>query len=68
MENVGSLAPLVWVVFVASAMLATALGAILSYHWFRHAMNHLAAMSALVVYTIGCVFFLTLLFAAALSL
>ena len=58
---------ILWVLFLASALLATALGAILTYHWLKYVMGGIVPMVALASYTTGCLFFLLIMFAAAMA-
>lgn len=54
-------------IFLATTLLAIMLGCILSYHWFRFAMNKSMALISLVIYCGGTFFLLSGLFAATLS-
>ena len=59
---------LIWVIFAAAAALATCLGALLAYHWFRYAMNPAMSSTALIIYA-GITFFLiTGLFATTIAI
>ena len=57
-----------WAIVLGSAALSVTLGLILSFHWFKYAMNPTAAMTGSIVYTIGCVLILVLLLGAVAGL
>ena len=59
---------LMWVLFAAGAGLSILLGAILSYHWVRFAMNAFVSSVALALYAGGCFLLLSTMFAAIVSL
>jgi hypothetical protein len=50
----GALPMLLWIVFLAAAMLSIALGAILSFHWLRYAMHPAAPVFAIITYASIC--------------
>ena len=41
---------LLWIVFLAAAILSITVGAILSFHWLRYSMNPAAPMFAILTY------------------
>ena len=62
------LIPVAWAVFAGATLLAILLGAILSYHWFRFAMNPPVAFTAFVVYATVSGFLLSGVLAAAIAI
>lgn len=40
-----------WIAFCLLTLLAVLLGLLLTYHWFRYAMNNAAALTSLVIYS-----------------
>ena len=56
------------VVCLAALGLTVAVGIILSYHWFKYGMNPIVATLAIIVYSMGCLFLLLILFGIATSL
>jgi hypothetical protein len=69
MENtLGTLLPmLAWAVFIGATVLSILLGAILSYHWFKYAMNPPIASVAFLVFAIGTGFLLSGVLAATIA-
>ncbi len=69
MQNplVAFLPTLGWAVFIGAFLLSILLGAILSYHWFKYAMNPPAASAAFLVFAIGTGFLLSGLLAATIA-
>lgn len=59
---------LAWAVFIGASLLSILLGAILSYHWFKYAMNPPVASLAFFVFAIGTGFLLSGLLAAAVAI
>jgi hypothetical protein len=57
-----------WAIFLGATALSITLGAILSFHWFRYAMNPSAAMVGTIVYGVGCIIILALLLGSVLAL
>jgi hypothetical protein len=57
-----------WAIFLGSAALSVTLGLILSFHWFKYAMNPTAAMTGSIVYSVGCILILALLLGAVIGL
>lgn len=57
-----------WAIFLGSCALSVTLGAILSFHWFRYAMNPSAAMMGTIVYGLGCLVILSLLLGSVVGL
>lgn len=57
-----------WAIFLGSCALSIVLGIILSFHWFRYAMNPSAAMIGTIAYGAGCLVILALLLGAVVSL
>jgi hypothetical protein len=55
-------------IFLAAAFLSLMLGCILSYHWFRFAMNPAVSMMSLIVYFSVTLLLLSGLLLATLSL
>jgi len=58
----GTFGMLLWVVFLAAAILSIAVGAILSFHWLRYAMNPAAPMFAILTYGGVCFACLSIMF------
>jgi len=58
---------LAWAIFLGAAALSVVLGIILSFHWFRYAMNPSVAMIASVVYGGGTLLILSILLGAVLA-
>ena len=52
--EIGALPTLLWIVFLAAALLSIALGAILSFHWLRYAMSPIAPVFAIITYSAIC--------------
>jgi|GEM_PF-1573791 len=55
---------LAWAIFIGATLLSLTLGAILTYHWYRYAMNPPMASYAFLVFAIGTGFFLSGVLAA----
>ncbi len=64
----GFLPLLGWAIFFGALALSFALGIILSFHWFKYAMNPSAAMMGTILYCAGCVIILALLLGAVAGL
>lgn len=61
--------PLVgWAIFLGALLLSVGLGVILGFHWFNYARNDGAALTASIVYGIGCAIILIMLLGAVTSL
>lgn len=58
---------LAWAIFIGAALLSLTLGAALSYHWYRYAMNPPAASFAFLIFAIGTGFFLSGVLAATIA-
>ncbi len=56
-----------WAIFIGATMLSLSLGAILSYHWYRYAMNPPMSSFAILIFTIGTCFFLSGVLAATVA-
>ena len=63
-----SLPLLAWAVFAASAALSLGLGGILTYHWFRYAMQRPMSVTASIVYFGITCFLLSGLLAATIAI
>lgn len=59
---------LAWAVFIGALLLSIVLGAILSYHWFKYAMNPPVASMAFLIFAIGTGFLLSGLLAATIAI
>ncbi|OGG73325.1 hypothetical protein A3A38_01380 [Candidatus Kaiserbacteria bacterium RIFCSPLOWO2_01_FULL_53_17] len=59
---------LAWAIFLGAMMLSIALGIILSFHWFRYARNQTVSLVAALIYGGGCLFILSMLLSAVLTL
>lgn len=57
-----------WAIFLGSCALSLTLGIILSFHWFRYAMNPSMATIGTIAYGAGCLIILALLLGAVASL
>lgn len=57
-----------WAIFFGASALSVALGVILSFHWFRYAMNPSMAMTGSIIYAAGCVIILALLLGTVVGL
>jgi hypothetical protein len=57
-----------WAIFFGASALSVTLGIILSFHWFRYAMNPSMAMMGTILYGAGCVIILALLLGAVIGL
>ena len=58
---------LAWAIFLGAAALSVVLGVILSFHWFRYAMNPSIAMISTVVYGAGTLLLLSILLGAVIA-
>ncbi len=63
----GFLSLLAWAIFIGALALAALIGALLSFHWFRYAMNARLAMMTSLVYSLGCLAILAFLFGTTLG-
>lgn len=57
-----------WAIFLGALLLSIALGLILGFHWFNYARNGSAALTASVVYGLGCTVILMMLLGAVIAL
>lgn len=57
-----------WAIFLGGLALSVALGVILSFHWYRYAMNSAVATTATIIYAAGTFVILFMLLGAVLSL
>lgn len=57
-----------WAIFLGATALSATLGIILSFHWFKYAMNPRVAMTGTIIYSAGCVVILALLLGAVVGL
>lgn len=57
-----------WAIFLGALVLSVALGTILGFHWFSYARNDGAALTASVVYGVGCVIILVMLLGSVIAL
>lgn len=67
METVVSpvaLAYLGWIIAAGAALLVAVVGIVLAFHWFRFALNPLAATLASALYAAGCLILLSILFSS----
>lgn len=64
----GFFSVLAWAILLGATALSIVLGVVLSYHWFRYAMNPSAALIGTIVYGAGCAVILAILLGAVLSL
>lgn len=62
------LVPVAWAVFAGATLLTILLGAILSYHWFRFAMNAPVSFTAVIVFATVSGFLLSGVLAAAIAI
>lgn len=70
MENplIAFLPILAWALFLGALMLSVLIGAILSYHWFRYAMNPPVASLAFLIFAIGTGFLVSGLLVATIAI
>jgi hypothetical protein len=64
----GALPLIAWAIFAAATALTVLLGALLSYHWFRYAMNPAMALIAVLLYASIAFVLLSLLLASTIAL
>lgn len=57
-----------WAIFLGATALSVTLGGVLSFHWFKYAMNKSAATVGTIVYGAGCLVILSLLLGSVISL
>jgi hypothetical protein len=55
-----------WVLLFSSVALALVVGVIVAYHWFRYAMNPVAAFIAIGTYSIGALVLLAIMLGISL--
>lgn len=63
-----SLPILIWAIFIGALLLSISLGALLTYHWLRYAMNRGVSLTALLIYGGVTFFLLSSLFAATVAI
>lgn len=64
----GALPLLAWAVFAAATALTLSLGALLTYHWFRYAMNPAVSLLSLLIYGATAFVLLSGLLAATIAI
>lgn len=57
-----------WAIFLGSCALSVTLGGILSFHWYKYAMNPSAATIGTIVYSAGCLIILSMLLGSVIGL
>lgn len=63
-----SLPLIAWAIFAAACALTILLGLLLSYHWFRYAMNAAVALLSSIIYTTIAFLLLSGLLAATIAI
>jgi hypothetical protein len=57
-----------WAIFIGSCALSVTLGGVLSFHWYKYAMNPSVATIGTIVYGAGCLIILSMLLGAVIGL
>ena len=57
-----------WAMFLGALGLSVGLGVILGFHWFSYSRNDGAALTASIVYGVGCAVILVMLLGAVMAL